>query len=110
MPLQPATALDGPLADKPDLTVEEADPPGKCGEWPCEVAWPDAAGERHLYRFEMVSVSRGPGVPEYKFVPAERFLRHPGSEPRLTSGGPEVGGTSCLRSVARTAFTRKEHS
>lgn len=65
----PATALDGPLADKRDLTVEEADPPGECGQWPCEVVWPDEAGERRLYRFESVS---GPGVPEYKFVPPER--------------------------------------
>jgi hypothetical protein len=65
----PATALDGPLADKRDLTVEGVDPPGECGKWPCEVVWADEAGERHLYRFEMVS---GPGVPEYKFVPPER--------------------------------------
>ena len=65
----PAAALDGPLADKRDLTVEEVDPPGECDKWPCEVVWPDEAGERHLYRFEMVP---GPGVPEYKFVPPER--------------------------------------
>jgi hypothetical protein len=73
VPLHPATALDGPLADKRDLTVEEVDPPARCGKWPCEVVWPDEAGERHLYRFEMVSVSRGlVGIPEYKFVPPER--------------------------------------
>jgi hypothetical protein len=72
VPLHPATALDGPLAGWRDLTVEEVDPPGKCGKWPCEVVWSDEAGERHLYRFEAVSVSRGPGVPEYKFVPPER--------------------------------------
>ena len=65
----PATALDGPLADKRDLTVEEADPPDECGKWPCEVVWSDEAGERRLYRFESVS---DPGVPEYKFVPSER--------------------------------------
>jgi hypothetical protein len=65
----PATALDGPVADKRDLTVEVVDPPGECGKWPCEVVWPDEAGERRLYRFASVS---GPGVPEYKFVPPER--------------------------------------
>ncbi len=72
VPLHTATALDGPLAGWRDLTVEEVDPPGKCGKWPCEVVWSDEAGERHLYRFEAVSVSRDPGVPEYKFVPPER--------------------------------------
>jgi hypothetical protein len=64
--------LDGPLADKRDLTVEEVDPPDKCGKWPCEVVWPDEAGKRLLYRFESVSLSKGLGVPEYKFVPPER--------------------------------------
>jgi hypothetical protein len=70
--LHPATALDGPLADKRDLAVEEVDPPGKCGKWPCEVVWSDEAGERYLYRFETLPVSRGPDVPGYKFVPPER--------------------------------------
>jgi hypothetical protein len=64
--------LDGPLENKGDLTVEEVNPRGECGKWPCEVVWLDEAGERHLYRFEMVSVPRGLAVPEYKFVPPER--------------------------------------
>jgi hypothetical protein len=72
MPSHLAAALDGPLADQRDLTVDGVDPPGNCGKWPCEVVWPDEAGERHLYRFETVSVSRGSDVPEYKFVQPER--------------------------------------